>query len=279
MSAISIRPGSRVNLPSHEIVMVTPQLARKWLMKNVRNRSLRAYSVSAYARDMKTGRWKFTGDAVKFALDGTLLDGQHRLAAIVEANVSVQMLVVYGLEAQTQEVMDTGRARTVGDVLSLRGEKNGAATASIARFAIHYENGSLPWVNRRPTHSELLDYIRRHPEIEDAATYYSLARSYVSANPSAIAAAFHICAEVDRADARDFFHRQLIEQTGMQNDDPALVLYRFLASRRNRGDNVSAPEALGYALLSWNAFRSGRTLTRLQAPKGGFTTETFPRAK
>ncbi|MDO0930218.1 hypothetical protein QQY66_00225 [Streptomyces sp. DG2A-72] len=57
-------------------VDVSPALARHWLTEhNTHNRSLRPRVVAAYARDMHAGRWMDNGETIKFAADGTLLDG------------------------------------------------------------------------------------------------------------------------------------------------------------------------------------------------------------
>lgn len=59
-------------------VLVTPELAAEWLNHNTRNREKRPKRIAAYARDMAAGRWRRSGEAIKFAPDGTLLDGQNR---------------------------------------------------------------------------------------------------------------------------------------------------------------------------------------------------------
>lgn len=62
-------------------VPIDPATAERWLKANKRNRKLRRGPVLAYARDMAAGNWRLTGEAIKFAPDGTLLDGQHLLGA------------------------------------------------------------------------------------------------------------------------------------------------------------------------------------------------------
>ena len=103
--------------PSHlsmEIVRVSPSMAEKMLGRNTRNRSLNQRQVTRWAQSMTAGEWLVTGEAIKIASTGDLLDGQHRLAAVIESGCTVLMLVVKGLHPETQDVMDTGRARTLG---------------------------------------------------------------------------------------------------------------------------------------------------------------------
>jgi hypothetical protein len=83
--------------PTVEIVEVSPELAESWLSKNPNNRNLRRSVVDGYARDMSAERWALNGETVKFAADGHLFDGQHRLNAIIVSGATVPMVVVRGL--------------------------------------------------------------------------------------------------------------------------------------------------------------------------------------
>ena len=68
--------------PSASLVYVTPDMAKRWLSKNTGNRPVKKAKVAQYARDMTEGRWEITGEAVKFAQSGRLIDGQNRLHAV-----------------------------------------------------------------------------------------------------------------------------------------------------------------------------------------------------
>ena len=77
-----------------ETILVTPEMARRWLDSNTRsNRRPSAKTVDAYAREMAAGRWLVTHQGIAFNQAGELVDGQHRLLAIIEADVNVLMMV------------------------------------------------------------------------------------------------------------------------------------------------------------------------------------------
>ena len=66
-------------------VLITPKLAKELLLKNNSNRRITKSFVTTYANDMREGRWKGnTAEFIKIADDGDILDGQHRLLAIIE---------------------------------------------------------------------------------------------------------------------------------------------------------------------------------------------------
>lgn len=77
---------------------ITPAMAEKWLATpNTKNRKLRQRTVEAFAADMRRGKWHITHQGIAFDEAGNLLDGQHRLAAIVKSGCTIEMLVTTGL--------------------------------------------------------------------------------------------------------------------------------------------------------------------------------------
>jgi len=118
---------------TREVVKVTPEMAIKWLDCNTHNRPIRQAKVEKFARDMKEGRWLLTHQGVLFADDGTLLDGQHRLWAVVESHTTVEFEVTRGADAKVQEVIDLGERRTERDILTLRGEKVDNLAIAVAK--------------------------------------------------------------------------------------------------------------------------------------------------
>lgn len=105
--------------PRSEVAVITPAMATRWLEANTRNRPLSDTTVKTYAADMAAGAWHITHQGIGFDVDGMLLDGQHRLSAIILANVPVAMLVTRGLPRNAQDVIDAPRVRSVKDQLQM----------------------------------------------------------------------------------------------------------------------------------------------------------------
>lgn len=121
---------------------ITPDQAEKYLQLNTNNRHLRKLLVNQYAKDMTAGNWKLTHQGIAFNCDGTLLDGQHRLAAIVQSGATVEMLVARGIDSRSQLVMDDHAKRSAGDALSLsRGERITQSQVAIIRAAVELSQG------------------------------------------------------------------------------------------------------------------------------------------
>ena len=67
-------------------LIVSPFLAQKILKENICNRKISEKMVLIYAKDMSEGRWKTkTGEFIKISKTKRLLDGQHRLLAVINS--------------------------------------------------------------------------------------------------------------------------------------------------------------------------------------------------
>lgn len=101
-----------------QFVTITPAKAEEILQNNHANRSISRKTVEAYARDIENGKWKAnTGTAISISKNGELLDGQHRLMAIIASGIDVPMWVCFGCD--TEGVYDRNRGRSVRDQLNM----------------------------------------------------------------------------------------------------------------------------------------------------------------
>jgi hypothetical protein len=102
-----------------EVVTITPEMASQMLCHNTGNREVRDSIVAKYMRIIARGEWKLTHQGIAFDVDGKLVDGQHRLMAIVRTETAVQMMVTRGVDPETFGVLDQGARRTAADILHL----------------------------------------------------------------------------------------------------------------------------------------------------------------
>ena len=122
-----------------QLVNVTPAMAKTMLESNADNRNKRGWWVSGLANMMKRGEWITTHQGVAFDESGKLIDGQHRLEAIVEAEMTIPMLVVTGVSNQAYKVLDNGLKRTLADLTGVT-PKTAEVCRVLARLCY---NGSL----------------------------------------------------------------------------------------------------------------------------------------
>lgn len=259
-----------------ELVMVTPEVAHDWLGYNTHNRKLRDRVVNAYASDMKAGAWQWNGESIKFAKDGTLLDGQHRLAAVTVAEVSVPLLVVRGLSTETQDTVDGGAKRKFSDVLALRGEKFPVSLAAIVRRVYLWEAGVRKSGSAlAPTNAQLLQTIEKYPEIRDIpAVAEHIARG--CGLPSSVCGlGMWLFTRIDTGDA-DFFFNRLHDGQNLAKGDPIYELRKAVEQSRSVRGERSQTYLTAILIKAWNAYREGRNVGQLRFAPGGANPERFP---
>ncbi len=102
-------------------MIITPEIAQDMLQYNNCNRSLSRNTIAKYARMMKQGEWYLSHQAIAFGEDENgkqiLVDGQHRLAAVVQSGIPVKTTVIY--HAIQTPYIDTARTRTFIDNLNI----------------------------------------------------------------------------------------------------------------------------------------------------------------
>lgn len=254
---------------------ITPARAQEMLAFNRHNRSLRHRQVKTMAADMAAGNWRMNGETVKFAKDGTLLDGQHRLAAVVESCVTIEMMVVANLELSDQETMDTGRKRTLSDVLSLRGEESTAALASAISIYWQRHKGSVN-DGVTPTNQQALAILEDQPELRYSVNAVGKAAKTLR-YPRGLAAVLHYEMLLLNADDAVDFWEKLETGLGLQERHPIYILRRRLADNAATiGRKLDGIMIHAYTIKAWNAYRDGREITIIRWTRGGASPETFP---
>ena len=150
-----------------QVIRVSPLLAKQWLSKNLennRNLSLR-YSQNL-AKLMQKGEWKL-GEPIKFDKHGQLIDGQHRLQAVIIANLSVEFLVIYGYETESAQVLDRGKSRSLQDIAHLKDLPINSAQISVCKYMLYpsfFNKMKIPAIEQLFTPEERIELTLQHLE-------------------------------------------------------------------------------------------------------------------
>lgn len=243
------------------VVPVDPDQASYWLENNEANRNIRPARVTQYAQDMAADEWKLTGEPIKFDKFGHLLDGQHRLHAVVASGATVPMLVASGVDPEARQYMDTGAARTASDAVKMRNEKSPAVLAAAARLGYLIENNLHTSV--RISHAQTFAWIDAHPNIRTAAVAATGAQHKIDLAQSMVAYTRFRMDEIDPF-VSDVFWSKLANLNDLPNNDPILRLAHRLRQRVRNGEEVSKRSMVITIFRTWNAWRDGRTTERVQ---------------
>ena len=126
-------------------VHVTPRMAKDWLLKNYANRPITNARVEYYLKQMKAGSWHGENDTRPIAItqDGNLIDGQHRLTALVRYNKPLMMWVAKNCPEESRLVIDKGANRTLANTLYMEYEiTNASRIAAISRLLQVYDGNT-----------------------------------------------------------------------------------------------------------------------------------------
>ena len=122
-----------------EIVVITPEMAKIMMEKNVGNRNINDSRVALYSSFMKAGEWRQTGQCIICSEAGNVIDGQHRLEAIKKSGITITMVKTTVREKNGADLtavgmpIDLGQKRTIGNVIGISGSK-----IAILRMLIHF---------------------------------------------------------------------------------------------------------------------------------------------
>lgn len=257
---------------------ITPAVAEKYLATMTRNRKLRGRLVERYADAMRANLWKLTGEPIKFNTKGELIDGQHRLSAVILSGKTIECDVRRQLHPSVFMDLDTGGVRSPGDLLQVAGFNYTSHVASAIRQAnsiLEVESGVIKATSmgkKRVPPSILLEWAEEHQDELTEAIKMTITTDarVVCGPPSLFAALFFLFAQYNRKAAREFFGI-LIDGIGFEHDthDPVYMLRKqLLAFKGNK--NIKRPSYYKAALVikAWNAFQMRDTIQQLKYSDG-----------
>jgi hypothetical protein len=253
------------------VEVVTPAKAMEWLTTAARNRNISDSTVRRYGSDMVAERWRLNGQGIIFSAEGQLLDGRHRLTAVVATGLDVPMLIVRGAKDDSFETMDSGKGRTLANVLAIEGAKNAASTAATARIAWAYAAGvNLKYGSSR---TELLNLIRTHPLIGEYTAQIVNRDAYTKplGVPRSALAALLALANQERKlnDQVTGFLAGFITGEGLFGGDPRLTLRRWLSRQRadvGAGGGRIAEPFFAAAASAWGSFVLNEPMKNIRLP-------------
>ena len=282
----SRRPPSRSNGASKKFSAIVehigPKKAKEYLDLMPHNRRQRGRVKERYIKAMAKGHWKLTGEAIKFNTRGELIDGQHRLEAIIVTGKTVEILVCRNVPPEAFMELDTGANRTPADLLTVAGYNYTSGVASAIRnitSIYQVEAGTVApgSLGRERLEPEiLLEYAQAHSDtlVEAVRKTMTKQAKTVLSPPSMYAALYYIFAEHNKK-AADKFFEILIDGIGYERgrQDPIYHLHRLLGQFKN-DKHKRRPNFYKCAITikAWNAFQMREPMSALRYNEN----ETWP---
>jgi len=251
-------------LSGYYTINVTPELAKLWLGLNPRNRPLAEANVLEYKKRMRNREWVLNGQALIFSSDGLLLDGQHRLAAVVRYGKPVKFDVRFGVDPTAFSTLDDGSRRKAADVLAIENIPNYSNAAS----AIGYINGLLMNTksrhmsrHKRMSNQKVLEWYQNHPEIADfvllGLKWYDASARILSA--SKFAAYAYVFSLVDAEKAMKFLNQLAFGTNLSLNSSVYHLRNRLLRSKFDKHNRLASATERALIIKAFNFFVRGQT--------------------
>lgn len=258
-------------------LVVTPDMARAFLRLNPRNRNVRRPVVERLLKSLMRGDWKYNGDPLRFDIDGNLLDGQHRLTAQIEADVTLQYHVVAGLPVEAQETMDIGAKRSAGDMLRLRGYANVDGLQAMARLVLAYaETATLIKQRINPTTGQIVQIVERNPDFAECLREGERVNTAVPVlRTSLLGSCVFLFRMADRRDADAFFER-LRSGVNLASTDAIYQLRQNVTKRQTSVQQIVPVMYGAWLIKAFNYWREGREVRLLKWTPGGAGAEEYP---
>ena len=118
-------------------------MARVYLNTSVGNRVIKQDILRGLVSYLKNDQFKVNGETIVFDSEGSLMDGHHRLEAVAASGVPAIFIVVRGVERSTWTTMDSGTARSLGDVFRIEGIPNYNSVSSVVAGTYAMRNNKI----------------------------------------------------------------------------------------------------------------------------------------
>jgi len=273
-------------LTTEKVVMgmtITPKMAEEMLKLNTCNRPVNQRTVDYYVKQIKEGKWRLNGECISFSNTNVLIDGQHRLLAIIKSGIAIQSDVRYGLEDDVFPTVNTGRIRQSSDACAIADIENYTHISAMVNFIINFTSGHIDQASRGYSHGSdkitnetVVEFSKKNNKsLEESRVYgYSTKLNDGTLKAKLLASLHYIFKRLKGAedDANEFFGR-VGDGVGLTKDSPIYVLRKLLqADNKNTKHKMNPNHRIALICKAWNIYRKKGKCTRLTVDiiKDGF---------
>jgi hypothetical protein len=244
--------------PVIQFVDVTPAMAEKWLRVSAEDqRTLRPRLVAKYADEMTRGEWRLTHQGIAFGAGGRLIDGQHRLHAVVASGTTVRMAVARQIDGGYENPIDLGAGRKVGDILHISHHVV-AICGVLGRLRTGIHAGTSAGIT-----PSLVEDLYAEEKVHVDAVHPLVSSGGMSYRISAAAGAGVAYVRPLNPEATDRFLNKIRSGANLSQTDPALRFREWYPTTKGmKGASTQAMHAMGALRAVWASIH-GEKLSRI----------------
>ena len=271
---------------------IGPELAARYLEEMPGNRAISHRLVIQLTEAAKNGTFYKNVAPIHFDKLGKLRNGQHRMWMVIESGIQQEFSVIRGASEEEIAALDTGKKRTMGDVLSMAGYPNGSMLGGALTNMWLYQYGTaLPGQGRNMftksnqyglSNQNVMDYVEEHPRMQDSAAYMARTPAVrLLGSPAMLAFAHYVICETNPVDGPEFFNI-IATQRFEGQDDPAFRLFERLKRMKSQKEKhmmATSTEIGALTIRAFNLWVEGTTVKQLRWRRGNdmATRDDFPR--
>ena len=245
------------------------------------NRSMRSRHIQNLARKMENGEFK-SGSVIHFAKIGggyVLMDGQHRLSAVIKSKKPMEFVCVYNeykdrkSMREAYSVIDTNLKRSVHDYIKSRNLTSqipiSKTNLSFMFSALRQTFSRFYGLDRDSMTNEDLEkfaFLFKEEVIELSELLERLPSDRIFIRLAGLLGVMLYTLKHWNEKARPFWKR-FLHSEDFKSDDPRKVLLNFLEKMRNDlrvGRLTTTKVKVKGTEIAWNAYVSGQKITSIK---------------
>ena len=260
-------------------IVFDKSIAEAVLVYNTGNRRINRRKLQQLVGQMQRGEFVNTGEPIIISREGVLNDGQHRLQAVIEADVEVDIDVRFGISRDAFRMTDTGASRTSGDVLTIMGVHAGGHVSSTVRLLLLYERGLPDSIREFVSHEEIARAFERWQDVEDVVAAVNSHAFPKAVRSVPLYATAFLASRTPGKAKLDTWLDAVATGLDVGRDHPAYQLRERLLRGIPAATREGLMERFALMVKSWNLFAKGDTvpLREFRWTPVGKNAEDFPR--
>lgn len=258
------------------VQFIDPSWAAKLLSTNPEHqRTISRSNLTKIENSIREEKFFLNGQAVIVSDSGKLLDGQHRLQAVVNANIGIWTVLVTNIPDEYFTFMDNGKSRSFSDVLKTMGKVNTASLGStIQRLAEYLDDPISIGIGKVFSHAQLMATEQLCPDVGESVRAVLTCREAFSTTRCAW---MHYVLMQHCPEVCEQFFESLGSGEMLGRTDPIFVLRNRTLNDRALGRHGNTREMIAILIKTWNAHWAGKPMKIARWTEAeSFPLLTFP---
>lgn len=251
-----------------EATTVTPDMARTWLdVPTERQRQLIHSHIGNLAKQMTMGRYVFTPEPIMLGVHGEVVDGQHRLWAVIESGIPTRFMVAYGVDSAVFDHINKGVKRTASQFIAHRNRSTIAGAAKVSLLWYETDGAMLNWTGATNVFTDemILGEWETESVYGERAQVCALIQREARVNSAMTLALARLTWEGAEEEVWNDWATGLLTGADLSHGDPRLTLRnKFMQDYRALNNSANRRRAWAYIVKAWNAHASETSLSVLR---------------